>query len=61
MIERFGRAPPFSRQQAFDIAGDIERYPDFLKGWVSARITQRHANIVYFEARTHALYFEAEH
>lgn len=46
MIERFGRALPFSREQMFDIAADIERYPDFLKGWISARITQRHANIL---------------
>jgi coenzyme Q-binding protein COQ10 len=46
MIERFGRALPFSREQTFDIAADIERYPDFLKGWISARITHRHANII---------------
>lgn len=32
---------PFSREQVFDVAADIERYPDFLPWWISARIASR--------------------
>jgi coenzyme Q-binding protein COQ10 len=49
MIERFGRTLPFSCQQAFDIAADIERYPEFLRWWISARIQKRESNICYVE------------
>jgi coenzyme Q-binding protein COQ10 len=35
---------PFTREQAFDLAADIERYPEFLRGWVSARIHTRESN-----------------
>jgi coenzyme Q-binding protein COQ10 len=43
------RMLPFSREQVFDIAADIERYPEFLRWWISARITKREANICYVE------------
>jgi coenzyme Q-binding protein COQ10 len=49
MIERFGRTLPFSRQQAFDIVADVERYPEFLRWWISARIQKRESNICYVE------------
>ncbi len=40
---------PFTREQVFDLAADIERYPEFLSGWVSARIQRRESNICYVE------------
>jgi len=36
---------PFTCEQAFDLAADIERYPEFLHGWVSARIQGREPNV----------------
>jgi coenzyme Q-binding protein COQ10 len=38
-----------SREHAFDIAADIERYPEFLKGWITARIVRREANRCYVD------------
>ncbi len=38
MILREARQLPFAAEQLFGIAADIERYPDFLRGWISARI-----------------------
>jgi coenzyme Q-binding protein COQ10 len=32
---------PFSVEQIFDLVADIERYPEFLPGWVSARLDAR--------------------
>lgn len=49
MIEQFGRTLPYTREQAFDIAADIERYPEFLEWWLSAHITGRNANTCYVE------------
>ncbi len=40
-IEKFGRVLPYSCEQIFDLLADIERYPEFLPGWISARIVQR--------------------
>ncbi len=48
-IEKLGRALPFSGEQAFDLAADIERYPEFLKGWISARIQRREDDTCYVE------------
>ena len=31
-------------EQLFDLAADIERYPDYLPGWQSARIVERAGN-----------------
>jgi coenzyme Q-binding protein COQ10 len=44
VIERMGATLPFSCEQVFDMAADIERYPDFLDWWVAAKILQRDAN-----------------
>jgi len=38
------RELPYRAQQLFEIAADVERYPDFLPGWKSARILQRKEN-----------------
>jgi len=40
-IEKSGRVLPYSCEQIFDLLADIERYPEFLPGWISARIVQR--------------------
>ena len=40
---------PFSREQVFDIAADIERYPDFLRWWITAQIRKRESNICYVD------------
>jgi coenzyme Q-binding protein COQ10 len=49
LIENTGRVLPFSCEQVFDVAADIERYPDYLPGWRSARIIARHSNICIVE------------
>ena len=40
---------PFAREQVYDIAADVERYPDFLPWWVSARIASRDAQTCHVE------------
>ena len=34
----------FSPQQVFDVVADIENYPRFLPGWISARIIDKQQN-----------------
>jgi coenzyme Q-binding protein COQ10 len=48
-IDTVSRLLPFSCEQVFDLAADIERYPEYLPGWISARILKREADIVYVE------------
>ena len=40
-ITRSGRPLPYSHEQLFDLAADIESYPRFLRGWKAARILSR--------------------
>jgi coenzyme Q-binding protein COQ10 len=47
VIQEAAAALPFSPEQAFDIAADIERYPEFLNGWLAARIQRRDSNTCY--------------
>lgn len=49
IIQKVGGTLPFSCEQAFDLAADIERYPDFLPWWISARIQRRESNICYVD------------
>jgi coenzyme Q-binding protein COQ10 len=35
------RVLPYRREALFDIAADVERYPEFLPGWLSASIRRR--------------------
>jgi coenzyme Q-binding protein COQ10 len=49
VIEKVGATLPFGCEQVFDLAADIERYPEFLKWWISARIQKRESNIYYVE------------
>jgi ribosome-associated toxin RatA of RatAB toxin-antitoxin module len=45
MLVRAGTILPFTCEQVFALGADIERYPEFLTGWISARIMQREASI----------------
>ena len=49
MIEPVTRTLRCSREQAFDIAADIERYPEFLRWWISARVTKRDPSVCFVE------------
>jgi coenzyme Q-binding protein COQ10 len=49
VIERASGTLPFSCEQVFDLAADIERYPEFLGGWISARIRKREPDICYVD------------
>jgi coenzyme Q-binding protein COQ10 len=48
-IERPGRSLPYSREQIFDLAADIERYPQFLRWWISARVVSREDHVMQIE------------
>jgi coenzyme Q-binding protein COQ10 len=47
VINKTGRTLPFSCEQLFDLVAEIERYPEFLPGWRSARINKRAGNTCY--------------
>ena len=49
VIEQRGRLLPFSCEQVFDLAADIEHYPDFLRGWITAHVRSRESNICYVD------------
>ena len=40
-------ALPYTAEQLFDLAADVERYPDFLPWWVAARILRREGDVYY--------------
>jgi coenzyme Q-binding protein COQ10 len=44
VIEKVGSVLPFTCEQIFDLAADVERYPDFLPWWVSAKVVSREPN-----------------
>lgn len=48
-IDGVTRLLPFSCEQVFDLAADIERYPEYLPGWISAQILRKEADILYVE------------
>jgi coenzyme Q-binding protein COQ10 len=43
LSERIDRILPYSPEQLFDLAAHVERYPEFLHGWISARVRKREA------------------
>jgi coenzyme Q-binding protein COQ10 len=45
--QRIERLLPYPRQQLFELAADAERYPEFLRWWIAARLRQRQANAYY--------------
>jgi coenzyme Q-binding protein COQ10 len=40
---------PFTCEQVFDLAADIERYPEFLKWWISSHIRKREGDVCEVE------------
>lgn len=38
---------PFSPEQLFDLAADVEQYPDYLPWWISARVVKHEGNVYY--------------
>lgn len=44
MSQSVERVLPYERELLFDIAADVERYPEFLPSWSAARITKREAD-----------------
>ena len=36
---------PYTREQLFDLAADVERYPDYLPWWAAARVRKRDGNV----------------
>ena len=41
------RLLPYAAEQLFDLAANVERYPEYLRWWISARIRKREANVYY--------------
>lgn len=46
-IHRVHCSLPYTQDQLFDLAADVERYPDFVPWWVAARIRKHEGNIYY--------------
>jgi len=38
---------PYAREQLFDLAADVECYPEFLPWWVAARVRKREGDVYY--------------
>jgi coenzyme Q-binding protein COQ10 len=49
VIQRSSRILPFTCEQVFDLAADIERYPEFLRWWISSTIRSRTSNTLIVE------------
>ncbi|MFQ5995454.1 MAG: type II toxin-antitoxin system RatA family toxin [Acidiferrobacterales bacterium] len=43
------RKLPYSNENMFDLVADIERYPEFLAGWLAADIRQRDGDVLYVD------------
>jgi coenzyme Q-binding protein COQ10 len=44
---RFAATLPYRADQLFDLAADVERYPEFLPSWRAVRIRRRDGNVYY--------------
>jgi coenzyme Q-binding protein COQ10 len=44
---RISRTLPYRPEQLFDIAADVESYPEFLPWWHSATVRQRNGDVYY--------------
>lgn len=44
---RTSRILPYPAEQLFDLAADVERYPEFLRHWLAARIVKRDGDVYY--------------
>jgi coenzyme Q-binding protein COQ10 len=47
--QRVERTLPYDRERLFDLAADVERYPEFLRWWLAARVWQRQGDTYYTE------------
>jgi coenzyme Q-binding protein COQ10 len=47
LTQRAERLLPYSPEQLFDLAADVERYPNFLHWWKAARVKRRHGDVYY--------------
>ena len=41
------RALPYTASQLFELAADVERYPEFLPWWIAARVPRREGNVYH--------------
>jgi coenzyme Q-binding protein COQ10 len=48
-IQRRERLLPYTCEQLFNLAADVELYPEYLPWWMAARIRRREANSYYTE------------
>lgn len=48
-IDKVSRSLPFTCEQVFDLAADVERYSEFLPGWISAQIVTREGTVLHVE------------
>ena len=46
-VHRVHRSLPYTQGQLFDLAADVERYPDFVPWWVAARVWKREGNVYH--------------
>ena len=44
---RVQRSLPYAPDRLFDLAADVERYPEFLPWWAAARVHKRDGNVYY--------------
>ena len=49
LIERRLTGLALGCEQLFDLAADVERYPEFLRGWRSARVVARYPSMIVAE------------
>jgi coenzyme Q-binding protein COQ10 len=49
MIYQETRLVPYSQEQIYAVVADIERYPEFVPGWSSARIIRREDQVCHVE------------
>jgi len=44
LSQKVERWLPYRPEQLFDLAADVERYPEFLRWWLAARVREREAS-----------------
>lgn len=49
LTEKAVRSLPYNAELLFDLAADVERYPEFLRWWIAARIRKREGDVYYTE------------
>jgi coenzyme Q-binding protein COQ10 len=49
LSEEAERSLPYAAAALFDLAADLEQYPQYLPGWISARVYEREADLCYAE------------